>query len=115
MQTEKTRKVRNIESKIIKGIMLKGACHVAGIVGVHESQVSRWQRPQTRGDMSFIEKCARLLDAIGYEEPTTDTVMLQGDEARALIQMLGHIRTPKRKAPAVTEAKSQINLVLYED
>ena len=39
-------------------------------------------------------------------------VVLQGDEARALIQMLGHIRTPKRKAPAVTEAQDQIELTI---
>ncbi|HCT5325224.1 TPA: transcriptional regulator [Morganella morganii] len=114
MELSNERKFREIETKILKGIHSTGAREIAHRTGIHESQISRWQSPQHKENLSFIQRCARLLAAIEYEGGE-DMVVLQGDEARALIQMLGNIRTPKRKAPAVTEAKSQINLVLDED
>lgn len=111
MELSKERKFREIETKILKGIHSTGAREVARIAGLHESQISRMQRPQHKENLSFIQRCARLLAAIEYEGGE-DMVVLQGDEARALIQMLGHIRTPKRKAPAVTEAQDQIELTI---
>ncbi|EPP6705493.1 CII family transcriptional regulator, partial [Providencia rettgeri] len=57
----------------------------------------------------FVEKAARLLDAIGFDAPIQD-VIIQGDEARALIQMLEHVRYPKRKVPTVAPDETQISL-----
>ncbi|EPK9626430.1 CII family transcriptional regulator [Proteus mirabilis] len=110
MELSNERKFREIESKIMKGILVTGAREVAKRTGIHESQISRWQSPQSKTQLSFIQRCARLLVAIGYETPD-DTVILQGDEARALIQMLEHIKAPKRKASAVTEASQQMDLI----
>lgn len=111
MELSNERKFREIETKILKGIHSTGAREVARIAGLHESQISRMQHPQHKEHFSFIERCSRLLAAIEYEGGE-DMVVLQGDEARALIQMLGNIRTPKRKAPAVTEAQDQIELTI---
>ncbi|MDF7207037.1 lambda phage CII family protein [Proteus mirabilis] len=110
MELSNERKFREIESKIMKGILVTGAREVAKRTGIHESQISRWQSQQSKTQLSFIQRCARLLVAIGYETPD-DTVILQGDEARALIQMLEHVKALKRKAPAVTEASQQMDLI----
>ncbi|MCW2256247.1 hypothetical protein M2263_002338 [Providencia alcalifaciens] len=109
MELSNESKFRNIESKIMKGILVTGAREVAKRTGIHESQISRWQSPQSKSHLSFVQRCARLLVAIGYES-SDDTVILQGDEARALIQMLEHVRYPKRKAPAVAPDEAQIKL-----
>lgn len=111
MELSNERKFREIESKIMKGILVTGAREVAKRTGIHESQISRWQSQQSKTQLSFIQRCARLLVAIGYETPD-DTVILQGDEARALIQMLEHIKAPKRKAPetAINEAQISLNI-----
>ncbi|MEQ4911354.1 CII family transcriptional regulator [Proteus terrae] len=111
MELSNERKFREIESKIMKGILVTGAREVAKRTGIHESQISRWQSQQSKTQLSFIQRCARLLVAIGYETPD-DTVILQGDEARALIQMLKHVKAPKRKATAVTEASQQMDLTI---
>ena len=106
MENAISRNVRAIEARIRKGIILTTPKQVAKAVGVHESQITRWQ-----AENGFIEKAARLLDAIGFDAPVQD-VIIQGDEARALIQMLAHIKAPKRKAPAVTEASQQMDLTI---
>ena len=106
MENAISRNVRAIEARIRKGIILTTPKQVAKAVGVHESQITRWQ-----AENGFIEKAARLLDAIGFDAPVQD-VIIQGDEARALIQMLEHVKAPKRKAPAVTEASQQMDLTI---
>ncbi|HEF8772078.1 TPA: transcriptional regulator [Providencia stuartii] len=99
-----SRNVRAIEARIRKGIILTTPKQVAKAVGVHESQITRWQ-----AENGFVEKAARLLDAIGFDAPIQD-VIIQGDEARALIQMLEHIRYPKRKTSKAATDEAQINL-----
>ncbi|MBI6367389.1 MULTISPECIES: CII family transcriptional regulator [Proteus] len=113
MELSNERKFREIESKIMKGILVTGAREVAKRTGIHESQISRWQSPQSKTQLSFIQRCARLLVAIGYETPD-DTVILQGDEARALIQMLDHVKAPKRKTSTTAngEASQQMDLTI---
>ena len=112
MELSNERKFREIESKIMKGILVTGAREVAKRTGIHESQISRWQSQQSKTQLSFIQRCARLLVAIGYE--TDDTVILQGDEARALIQMLEHVKEPKRKTSTTAngEASQQMDLTI---
>ncbi|EIU7559318.1 lambda phage CII family protein [Providencia rettgeri] len=100
-----SRNVRAIEARIRKGIILTTPKKVAKAVGVHESQITRWQ-----AENGFVEKAARLLDAIGFDAPIQD-VIIQGDEARALIQMLEHVRYPKRKASTVAPEETQIELL----
>ncbi|MEX0398099.1 transcriptional regulator [Providencia rettgeri] len=99
-----TRNVRAIETRIRKGIILTTPKQVAKAVGVHESQITRWQ-----AENGFVEKAARLLDAIGFDAPIQD-VIIQGDEARALIQMLEHVRYPKRKTSKAATDEAQISL-----
>ncbi|MEQ5076031.1 CII family transcriptional regulator [Providencia alcalifaciens] len=103
-------KFREIESKIIKGILVTGAREVAKRTGIHESQISRMQYPQDKAHLSFVQRCARLLVAIEYDKPD-DTVIIQGDEARALIQMLEHVRYPKRKTSKAATDEAQISLI----
>lgn len=109
MDTASNSKFREVETKIMKGILVTGAREVARRTGMHESQISRMQYPQDKAQLSFVQRCARLLVAIGYEN-SDDTVIFQGDEARALIQMLEHIRYPKRKTPSAVTDEAQINL-----
>ncbi|WP_211823931.1 CII family transcriptional regulator [Proteus terrae] len=113
MELSNESKFREIESRIIRGINVAGAREVAKRTGIHESQISRWQSPQSKNQMSFVQRCARLLVAIGYETPD-DTVILQGDEARALIQMLEHVKAPKRKTSTTAngEASQQMDLTI---
>ncbi|EJD6541506.1 transcriptional regulator [Providencia rettgeri] len=100
-----SRNVRAIESRIRKGIILTTPKAVAKAVGVHESQITRWQ-----AENGFVEKAARLLDAIGFDAPIQD-VIIQGDEARALIQMLEHVRYPKRKTSKAATDEAQMELI----
>ncbi|MBQ0262548.1 lambda phage CII family protein [Providencia rettgeri] len=100
-----SRNVRAIEARIRKGIILTTPKQVAKAVGVHESQITRWQ-----AENGFVEKAARLLDAIGFDAPVQD-VIIQGDEARALIQMLEHVRHPKRKTSKAATDEAQISLI----
>ncbi len=90
-------KARDFESRIRGKIAAMGVCRVADVVGVHESQISRWQT----GD-NVVSKAARLLAAIGFDEPDNNLV-IQGEGtaelAKALIEMLDHIREPKEKTP----------------
>lgn len=104
MENAISRNVRAIEARIRKGIILTTPKQVAKAVGVHESQITRWQ-----AENGFVEKAARLLDAIGFDAPIQD-VIIQGDEARALIQMLEHVRYPKRKTSKAATDEAQINL-----
>ncbi|HCT9039935.1 TPA: transcriptional regulator [Providencia rettgeri] len=100
-----SRNVRAIEARIRKGIILTTPKQVAKAVGVHESQITRWQ-----SENGFVEKAARLLDAIGFDAPIQD-VIIQGDEARALIQMLEHVRYPKRKTSKAATDEAQMELI----
>ncbi|WER21525.1 CII family transcriptional regulator [Providencia stuartii] len=109
MEISNESKFREIESKIMKGILVTGAREVAKRTGIHESQISRWQSPQSKSHLSFIQRCARLLVAIGYDSHD-DTVIIRGDEARALIQMLEHVRYPKRKTSTAGTGEAQIKL-----
>ncbi|TKI03553.1 CII family transcriptional regulator [Martelella alba] len=85
-------RAREIETRIRGKIQAMGVCRVADVVGVHQSQVSRWQT----GD-NVVSKAARLLAAIGFDEPD-NSLVIQGEGtaelARALIEMLEHIREP---------------------
>ncbi len=92
-------KARDIEARIRGKIAVMGVCRVADVVGVDKSQVSRWQT----GD-NVVSKAARLLAAIGFDEPD-NSLVIQGEGtaelAKALIEMLDHL---KEKAPsAVTD------------
>ncbi|MEX6158918.1 CII family transcriptional regulator [Providencia manganoxydans] len=109
MDTASNSKFREVETKIMKGILVTGAREVARRTGMHESQISRMQYPQDKAQLSFVQRCARLLVAIGYEN-SDDTVIFQGDEARALIQMLEHIRYQKRKTSKAATDEAQISL-----
>ncbi|MCW2255757.1 alcohol dehydrogenase class IV [Providencia alcalifaciens] len=104
-----SRNVQAIESRIRKGVILTTPKQVAKAVGVHESQITRWQ-----AENGFIEKAAKLLDAIGFDAPVQD-VIIQGSEsveiAKALTAMLEHVRYPKRKAPAVAPDEAQMDLL----
>ncbi|MEQ5618228.1 CII family transcriptional regulator [Providencia rettgeri] len=100
-----SRNVRAIEARIRKGIILTTPKQVAKAVGVHESQITRWQ-----AENGFVEKAARLLDVIGFDAPIQD-VIIQGDEARALIQMLEHVRYPKRKTSKAATDEAQMELI----
>ncbi|WP_445496657.1 CII family transcriptional regulator [Photorhabdus sp. SF281] len=99
------RKFREMESKLIKKLVLKGARNVAETVGIHESQIARWQRPQRIDDISFIEKMARFLVAIEYDAKD-ESVVITGEDARALLAALEHIREPKEKAPAASTTEA---------
>ncbi|MCC8463856.1 CII family transcriptional regulator [Photorhabdus bodei] len=92
------RKTKEIESRIRKGIIVTGPKHVADAVGVHQSQISRWQAEET----GFVTKAAKLLAAIGFEAPVSE-VIIHGEEtaqiAKALQEMLSHLR---ESAPSVT-------------
>ncbi|NIH23417.1 transcriptional regulator [Providencia heimbachae] len=103
-------KFREIETKIMKGILVTGAREVAKRAGMHESQVSRMQYPQDKANLSFVQRCARLLAAIEYDK-SDDTVIIQGDEARALIQMLEYVRYPKRKTSKAATDEAQMELI----
>ncbi len=103
-------KFREIETKIMKGILVTGAREVAKRAGMHESQVSRMQYPQDKTHLSFVQRCARLLVAIEYDK-SDDTVIIQGDEARALIQMLEYVRYPKRKTSKAATDEAQMELI----
>ncbi|CAQ85218.1 MULTISPECIES: CII family transcriptional regulator [Photorhabdus] len=111
MDTATERKFREMESKLIKKLVLKGARNVAEIIGFHESQIARWQRPQRIDDISFIEKMARFLVAIEFEIPEQEVVMT-GEDAKALLAALELIRYPKRKTSVAptTEASNQIEM-----
>ncbi|MEK9497094.1 CII family transcriptional regulator [Photorhabdus sp. P32] len=109
MDTATERKFREMESKLIKKLVLKGARNVAEIIGFHESQIARWQRPQRIDDISFIEKMARFLVAIEFEIPEQEVVMT-GEDAKALLAALELIRYPKRKTSVATEASNQIEI-----
>ncbi|AWK42628.1 CII family transcriptional regulator [Photorhabdus laumondii] len=92
------RKTKEIESRIRKGIVITGPKHVANAVGVHQSQISRWQTEQT----GFVAKAAKLLAAIGFDANVQE-VVIHGEEtaqiAKALQEMLSHLR---ESAPSVT-------------
>ncbi|NHB94531.1 CII family transcriptional regulator [Photorhabdus cinerea] len=109
MESAMERKFREMESRLIKKLVLKGARNVAEIIGFHESQIARWQRPQRIDDISLIEKMARFLVAIEYDSKD-ESVVITGEDAKALLAALELIRYPKRKAPTVTEASNQIEL-----
>ncbi len=87
-------KARDIEARIRGKIAAIGVCRVADVVGVNQSQISRWQT----GD-NVVNKAARLLAAIEYDEPD-ESLVIQGEGAvelaKALSEMLDHIREPKR-------------------
>ncbi|WP_237388017.1 CII family transcriptional regulator [Xenorhabdus sp. Sc-CR9] len=101
---------RNKESELINKLVLKGSRNVARIIGVHESQITRWQRPQKIDDLSFIEKMARFLVAIEYDSPDTN-VVINREDAQRLIEALEYIRYPKRKTSvAVTTEASEMQL-----
>ncbi|HBO22450.1 MAG TPA: transcriptional regulator [Providencia sp.] len=103
-----TRNAHAIESRIRKGIILTTPKQVAKAVGVHESQITRWQ-----AENGFIEKAAKLLDAIGFDAPIQD-VIIQGSEsveiAKALTAMLEYVRYPKRKTSKAATDEAQIEL-----
>ncbi|KMJ44679.1 transcriptional regulator [Xenorhabdus khoisanae] len=96
---------RDKESELINKLVLKGSRNVARIIGVHESQITRWQRPQKIDDMSFIEKMARFLIAIEYDSPDTN-VVINREDAEKLIAALEYIRYPKRKTPTVVAVEA---------
>lgn len=104
-----SRNVQAIETRIRKGIILTTPKQVAKAVGVHESQITRWQ-----AENGFIEKAAKLLDAIGFDAPIQD-VIIQGSEsveiAKALTAMLEHIRHPKRKTSKGATDEAQMDLL----
>lgn len=84
-------KSREYQSEIMGLIAAKGATNVARMVGVHKSQITRWQSEEG----GFVEKASRLLAVIGFRDvvvKTEETSELAG----ALIAMLEHIREPKK-------------------
>lgn len=109
MDYANTRNVRAIEARIRKGIILTTPKQVAKAVGVHESQITRWQ-----AENGFVEKAARLLDAIGFDAPIQD-VIIQGSEsveiAKALTAMLEYVRYPKRKTSKAATDEAQMELI----
>ncbi|AOM40524.1 CII family transcriptional regulator [Xenorhabdus hominickii] len=101
---------RNKESELLNKLVLTGSRNVARIIGVHESQITRWQRPQKIAELSFIEKMARFLVAIEYDSPDTN-VVINREDAKALIEALEYIRYPKRKtSKAGTNEASEMQL-----
>lgn len=112
METTITRKsnAKQIEARIRKGILLTSGRKVAKTIGVHESQVTRWQ-----AEDGLVVKMAKLLDAIGYHSPSQDVVItnISGEEIRKLIDMLEHLRLPKKEASKLKNdeaSKCQIEL-----
>ncbi|MBC8949342.1 CII family transcriptional regulator [Xenorhabdus sp. TS4] len=101
---------RDKESELLNKIALTGSRNVARIIDFHESQITRWQRPQKLDDISFIAKMARVLVAIEYDAPDTN-VVINREDAKALIEALEYIRYPKRKTPvASTTEVSEMQL-----
>jgi uncharacterized protein (DUF2384 family) len=98
METTITRKsnAKNIEAKIRNGIQAHSAIRIAHAIGINPSQITRWQ-----SEDGIIPKMARLLDCIGYDSPKQDLVItnISGEEIRKLIDMLEHLRLPKKEAP----------------
>lgn len=116
MDTASNSKFREVETKIMKGILVTGAREVARRTGMHESQISRMQYPQDKAHLSFVQRCARLLVAIEYDKADVGEVFT-GDElkrlvsdAKSMIHALEHIRHQKRKAPTTAIDEAQINL-----
>ncbi|MEY0577491.1 transcriptional regulator [Providencia manganoxydans] len=116
MDTASNSKFREVETKIMKGILVTGAREVARRTGMHETQISRMQYPQDKANLSFVQRCARLLVAIEYDK-TDEFEVFTGDElkqlvsdAKSMIQALEHVRYPKRKAPTAGTDEAQIKL-----
>ncbi len=97
METTITRKsnAKNIEAIIRNGIQAHSAIRIAQAIGVNSSQITRWQ-----SEDGIIPKMAKLLDCIGYDSPKQDLVItnISGEEIRKLIDMLEHLRLPKKEA-----------------
>ncbi|MFS1539257.1 MAG: CII family transcriptional regulator [Candidatus Phlomobacter fragariae] len=97
METTITRKssAKQIEARIRKEILLTSGRKVAKTIGVHESQVTRWQ-----AENGLVVKMAKLLDAIGYDSSSQDVIItnISGEEIRKLRDMSEHLRLPKKEA-----------------
>ncbi|SPP30975.1 hypothetical protein ARAF_0077 [Arsenophonus endosymbiont of Aleurodicus floccissimus] len=97
METTIIRKsnAKQIEARIRKGILLTSGREVVKTIGVHESQVTRWQ-----AENGLVVKMAKLLDAISYDSPSQDVVItnISGEEIRKLIDMLEHLRLLKKRS-----------------
>ncbi|MFS1539984.1 MAG: CII family transcriptional regulator [Candidatus Phlomobacter fragariae] len=65
------------KSKFRKEILLTSGRKVAKTIGVHESQVTRWQ-----AENGLVVKMAKLLHAIGYDSLSQDVVItnISGEE-----------------------------------
>ena len=103
MMDANTRKIaRELESFVVGRIATKRAINVAAKVGVNSSQITRWQEKD-----GLVSKACALFAAIDFNVPD-GTVIFQGEDtamvAQMLTEMLAHIREPKNKAPAATEA-----------
>lgn len=98
MESTVTRKsnVKQIEARLRNAIQLHSGVKIAEVVGLSSAQITRWQY-----ENGVIEKMARLLDFIGYDSPNQDLVItnISGDEIRKLIDMLEHLRLPKKEPP----------------
>lgn len=84
--TSTRKKARDIESSILSGIAQIGQSRVADLIGIHESQISRW-----KSNDGLIKKASMLLDAIGYEVSPTkreEIITFSGSEAADLAKML---------------------------
>lgn len=94
---------REKQTEFANGIVSVGAKNIADKIGVHPSQITRWQ-----GKDGVIEKACAVMAVIEMEMPKNGMVIFQGEEtaelAKGLIEMLEHIRTPKEKTSAATEA-----------
>lgn len=88
--------------------------NLAKELGIHPTAASR---EKTRA----FELACKAITALGLPEDSVKVegkpprLVVEGADAEWLMQMLEIKGKVKRKAPAVTEAKSQINLLLDED
>ncbi|MGC0890435.1 CII family transcriptional regulator [Pantoea agglomerans] len=106
-QTRTTNKALQFETIIRNGIAVHGVAEVARQMGVHHSQISRMQT----GKNCFVERAAKLLAVIGFDD-CEDTVVIKGGQtalvAKALVSMLEHIKSeaPAARTDEASECKN---------
>lgn len=93
-RTHKRTDARSIESALLNKIAVLGSQQVADAIGVDRSQITRWKE-------SFIPKISMLLAVLEWG--------VVDDDLAHLAKQVASILT-KRKAPAATEANSQITI-----
>lgn len=86
MERTTTRNVaRNIESKLLNKIAMKGVSAVAEMVGVDKSQISRWKE-------NLIPRMSMLLAVLEWG--------VEDDEMAELARRVAAVLAPNEKAPS---------------